>query len=665
MRHLLLLFLVLPLLAAGQSSGSSIFEDALELRSYLTVLSLDPEAPTLAKFSEREEDQFRMRQLLARYAEGDAVPSDPIGDFYRKNPYFTRIQGKAKLLLPGSVFQSVVSMEGNVVTPPLVGAPGPGGIGGIFSATRVADGIARFLVARTKEELTVSFFRKFQAALTENPEIGIMFPATENLLESIDKDIYQYKAYLSSLRYTFLTDLNLLPANLRTLLIVKPDLIDLPPQTQILAEDLLAVSQQLLDKKSAPEALNFLATTAQLQQSGRLSAIGDTTKRKQLADVAAGFQLVNLLSASLLDSESEEDHYLPMEMVAQQLNDPAFVYVYLGLLWQRAEGIAFSNGSSVRNYLGTLAQGVAQYNQFRNSLRLLSYQTGELDTSLDSLKAYADSNNLAYDHFYRYFRAFSGIAEQGLTLYTDFTGTTDSPDNLTGRTLTILRSANELNFNIRKKNYVYGITNLTDLLNALVVTEGGFPHIEEIRKYGTFIATVAQTEDSQEISDAIALIALPAGSANLKKSSKWSFAIGAYSGINYGYEDLDEGQGGNVVAVSAPVGLTVSKGLGRIGSVSLYVPAIDVGAFTAYRFNNNDNVEKLPELEWGNLFAPGAHLIYGLPGNLPIAVGGGFQRGPNIRKIDLALGNGFDNTGGYRWLMFVAVDIPISYFYSK
>ena len=90
---------------------------------------------------------------------------------------------------------------------------------------------------------------------------------------------------------------------------------------------------------------------------------------------------------------------------------------------------------------------------------------------------------------------------------------------------------------------------------------------------------------------------------------------------------------------------------------------IDIGALTAYRFED-DNAEELPDLKFENVLAPGGYLVYDIP-RYPISIGFGAQLGPNLRSV--TNGNlGLNNTKGWRWGAFIAVDIPmISVFNSN
>jgi hypothetical protein len=189
---------------------------------------------------------------------------------------------------------------------------------------------------------------------------------------------------------------------------------------------------------------------------------------------------------------------------------------------------------------------------------------------------------------------------------------------------------------------------------------------QKILKYGFFMASVAEAETSDQVAAAIDAVVLPPGSSVVKKQSRWSAALNAYTGLAGGQERLlDVGLNpSGFAAVAAPVGITVSKGLGNAGSLSLLVPVIDIGALVAFRFED-DQTDLLPKLAWSNIVAPGAYIAYGFFNNIPVSVGLGAQIGPNLRSINPALPTAAETAKGWRWGGFISVDIPLFNLYSR
>ena len=89
-------------------------------------------------------------------------------------------------------------------------------------------------------------------------------------------------------------------------------------------------------------------------------------------------------------------------------------------------------------------------------------------------------------------------------------------------------------------------------------------------------------------------------------------------------------------------------------SLSLFFSLLDIGAITSLNLSE-DEIAPLPELAWQNVFAPGAHLYYGIP-KTPLAAGVGFQYGPALRSIENNVAN--IQNSGYRIQVGLMVDIP-------
>jgi hypothetical protein len=89
------------------------------------------------------------------------------------------------------------------------------GAGGL-NVTNLADGFARFLVKRTKEELNAAFFSKFAELINDKRyrDAQLLFPQTYLTLKAIGSEAYNYEAYLNALRESFEVDLNGLLPNL-------------------------------------------------------------------------------------------------------------------------------------------------------------------------------------------------------------------------------------------------------------------------------------------------------------------------------------------------------------------------------------------------------------------------------------------------------------------
>ena len=195
-------------------------------------------------------------------------------------------------------------------------------------------------------------------------------------------------------------------------------------------------------------------------------------------------------------------------------------------------------------------------------------------------------------------------------------------------------------------------------------------------RYGAFMAAVSEAESPDAVKAAIRAAALPAGSSVIKRETSWNISINSYIGAHYGNEYLepdlsaDDWGWSTIAGLSAPLGLAVSKQMNfpfKSGSISLFASLIDVGAIASFRLED-DATEQLPAIKLENIVAPGIHLVYGIP-KTPLSIGYGWQRGPQLREVHIPDPAGGEPTNrlvsGYRWAIFVAVDIPLFNIYTR
>lgn len=558
----------------------------------------------------------------------------------------------------------------------------PAARGGSF-VTNLADGLAMFLVARTKEELNAAFFSRLQRTMKNEPTFQVLFPSTFNLVYVIDKEIYNYNAYLESLREGFIRDMKTLPMHVRDF--SREQQFIKKEEYRILTEDLLGTAQYLIDGKPPLDMLDFLANTASIQQPERWSGIQEEKVRKSVQDIAMGLKTLNLFSNSIR-VRREGQTWASTGALSDSLQNVSFTYLYLGLLYQQCKDVRYSDGVTLQDVLKKMHGGTELPVTFQNYLRDLS-QTGELlDQSLSILKRRAGTDTISYDDYYR----FATYMFDFLGQITRFRQEVKLPewkieggipvpvgipnlkpgnlDTMENKFLGILRQLYELEFNVRQNHYTSAVNNVAFLLTQ--VLSDGFTFKKEFLKYSNFMASVAEARSSREVATAIDLFALPPGSSRLKKQSAFSVSLNSYGGLAFGWENdvqqevndaLDEKE---VVAISAPVGIDLNFGLKNdLGSLSFYTQLIDVGAIFAYRFSNQTS--RIPEIKFQNIIAPGFYMIYGFGNNIPVSAGIGAQLGPNLRKIDPSAGLSIDETSAWRFGFILSVDIPITHFYTK
>jgi hypothetical protein len=187
-------------------------------------------------------------------------------------------------------------------------------------------------------------------------------------------------------------------------------------------------------------------------------------------------------------------------------------------------------------------------------------------------------------------------------------------------------------------------------------------------KYGNFMANMIKAKNSDDVEQAIESVALPVGSATIKKHSAFSIALNAYVGPYLGSEKIrgvDATSKTNAYGLTAPIGFSINSGWLKSKtygfSVSAFFSVIDLGAPVAFRFADN-KTEEIPTIQLKDIISPGAFLSIGIPG-VPLSVNGGWQMGPNLRKLTgsaaTATSDRYD-----RFSISLVVDIPIFNIYK-
>lgn len=404
-----------------------------------------------------------------------------------------------------------------------------------------------------------------------------------------------------------------------------------------------------------------------------------------MQDIAMGLKTLNLFSNSLRVSQYGQTWVAPPTL-ADSLQDLSFSYLYLGLLYQQARDIQYSDGVSLQEVLKKMHGATELPVSFQNYLRDFT-QTGQLlDQSIDILKRRVGTDTISYDDYYRFATQMFNL----LDLVADFRHQVKLPDwkieggvvipigssnlkpvnldTMEAKFLHILRQLYELEFNVRQNHYTSAVNNVAYLLTQVLGNR--FTFKKDFLRYSNFMASVAEARSSKEVAMAIDLFALPPGSSRLKKQSAFSVSLNSYGGLGYGWENdvqkevNDALKDKNVLSTYAPLGIGFNFGLkDDYGSLSLYTQLVDVGAIFAYRFS--DQTSPIPEIKFQNIIAPGFYMIYGFGNNIPVSAGIGAQLGPNLRKIDPSAGLSVDETNAWRFGLIFSVDIPVTHFYTK
>ncbi len=257
--------------------------------------------------------------------------------------------------------------------------------------------------------------------------------------------------------------------------------------------------------------------------------------------------------------------------------------------------------------------------------------------------------------------------------------------------LPILNEVISIANSINNKSYTTSVISLISIADEVFKSSDDeeVKWLKSLSRYGPFLAAVSNAQSEQDVEKILENFASPVRSYRLKRYSKFSIEINSYLGLRLSNERMigdSKKPKFNSVAFSTPIGITFSTHGEKDWSYSLFISAIDLGALTSVRFADDEieetppddtseempeengtpesgDISTLPELNFQNVFAPGAYFVVGVV-DMPVSFFIGAQYGPTIRNIEF--GSSPTSNESFWSLGFgVAVDIPIFRLFSN
>ncbi len=619
-------------------------------------------------------------------------------------------------------------------------------VGGL-DVTNFTDGLAKFLVERTKQELSVTFFERFKDDLNSSDELKIFFPSTLKVLNAIDNQIYMFDAYLNTLREAFIKDM-----------------VNFYKGFQQLEQ--LPKYKLYFDRY--PDLYTLISTSfyfineySKSVHPGKVLADFDTSTIKFKNDtlqtnLRSSVGVAQLFSESLRSQDKNENNYWIPEDSLDLLWSPdqGLLNIYLGLIYQKGRTIEFvqEDGSKLKfqEILKPIKSTITIFNNsipaYKSFIKKIHGDALEVEGYLEVInnkgKAEKDFND-----YYLLYNASLDLVEDGfgfIDLPFVSLGTKEQLiKDQSEKWFFVARSTGEMYVDIRTKNYSSAALNAVIILDklfpaelnnvklsgslamhnkkleAFLKTSSAFsstevynyiisvkglhetagPNIDTLTlfifnkttgkirnsllKYSTFAAAIAQAQNSDEVKAAIEAIALPVGSASIKRNTTFNISLNAFVGIYAAGEARDAKNVNNhhvnywrfSSGIAAPVGLAFSWGNlkcsdkhKRTGkttggkSIGFFVPLIDIGAVTAMRFKDS-SASITPDIKLQNILAPGFYLHYGF-GKSPVSLLIGGQISPALRSLSAQSAN-VNNQLYTRVGATLTVDIPVLNLYTK
>jgi hypothetical protein len=571
-----------------------------------------------------------------------------------------------------------------------------------FDVTNLADGFAKFIVKRTKEELNIAFFEDFKEYLNkpEYCDFKSLFPMTSKTFNAIGDEIYMYNAYIQMLREAFNKDLQKLPENLPSILENHSNYFDSIPVLRDALKSTFQLAGFVRDGNSPGNIVENL----------------DFSFLKDIdSNAAAAYRTFQLLSVSFKNPEYQ-DHYWYNFSEVKNLLDPnqnKLLQIYLGLLRQEAknEGIAFiSNHKPVGldvlldNAFNKGKSAMALFKNCRQYIQNIMGKAESIEKNWATLsKTQNDSTRI--EIYLQTINKTIDLLESAVDIETIYASTKIHQfKDSCQKYFALLKTSSDLAADINRHNYISAIVNVSDILNQTISKNWRYkinnakakiiqPDLlqlaaaqSKIIKYGNFMAALALAQNSDQVANIIETVAMPAGSARIKRETAFNVSLNAYCGLYYGYEKIhglnNDGlkqvnldfKKWNSFGLSAPIGFAISWGHQGTAkqrlkshiygwSTSAFLSVVDIGALAAFRFNAaNDSVKTVSKIQLKDIISPGIFLSIGLPKS-PISINLGYQLGPLLQQVTAKQNTYSQNYS--RFSISICTDLPVLNFYSR
>jgi hypothetical protein len=327
---------------------------------------------------------------------------------------------------------------------------------GGLDVTNLADGLAKFIVERAKQELSTAFFEKFRQQMGDPryEDLRILFPETYNLLMTIDKDVYNFNRYMASLREAFQHDLSNLFLNFQEVINsdkYKPYFAANPELKSIFSSAMYIIDG--LSRKKHPGDILKDFPLKPLRQSGD-------------SIFAGSVMTMQMISASLRSRQGTENYWVTPDEIQLHFDDDLVTFrIYMGLLYQQASGIWFGPDLSLRKMMAKAAANMDSLAEYKVFIDDLVSRCFMVKGYLDELKG-KKVNEIQFIDYYRYFNGTLDIVGMGVRFCRlPYINIPVSPGFQ--KYMFVARRSGDIYLNVNQTNYASAIANTLAVLDTL------------------------------------------------------------------------------------------------------------------------------------------------------------------------------------------------------
>jgi hypothetical protein len=606
--------------------------------------------------------------LPDKFKNDPALTEGMVLNKFRSNPFFGK---QIDTLLDAGAGADISSLLTNPIS----------AVGGL-DVTNLADGMARFIVNRAKKELNVFFFDKFRNRLDSIPELQILFPNTAQQFRIIGAEIYNYNAYITSLRESFEKDLSGLFVNFPKLLDdpkYAASFNDFPAWRLILKGSFHIISQLNNDVHPGDIIHEFPA------EFGR---------DKVPENFYHAIQLLDVFSQSVRSADKNK-YWIGSDSL-NLLFDRITFRLYMGLVYQNTpDQIVFTNGQDTVNFKTDLLKKFGDNWKdddiltYKNYIRDFGSAIEAVNISLKGIRGKSNDGKASYNDIFLFISASLDFFDHAVSFrelpYIPKTIKNSGFFNYYHTWSFVARQGSDLYLNINNRDYGVAILNVIGIYDTIFsgpfilnAAKGEDYYLSMastkkwILKYGTFMANITRAKSSAEVESIIESTALPAGSSRIKRESAFNIALNSYLGMYVGHEFIQGISNWPVVnnyAVSAPIGVSVTWGGMKCNPKSAgwgiggFISIVDLGALASFRVTDDTTASVAPTIQLQDIIAPGAFFTLNFPKS-PFTLAIGAQMGPLLRSVDES-SHVVSKNAYWRVGMTLTVDIPLLNIYNR
>lgn len=559
--------------------------------------------------------------------------------------------------------------------------------GASLTSNLVAAG-SQFLVERTKEEFSLFFINNLRNKLDSIDLLQKLFPHTYTLLHSISPT--EIPTYGQVWKTAFQNDISALPVNL-----------------------LNWVSNQEKGNlsQSNQDGLQLLNAIHQLQQGMSFEIILNSIANNSKSD--SPLKLIAFIMNNLKTQDALQPWVSTTDINKLNTNGK-YYFIRLLICQEKAlfDNIKIKNEKNEQVALMKYIESELVRENFLKNIGAVLDIFNKISISIQELQLAEDKTKYYQQYTDLFISLF--METERLKWTGNHTGFLNS--EFYKNTVPLFESIKQFTLLIESKNYGGALAEFMKVLKPIndslflkckIDTSMSrkvyilYQLSENVLFYGSFMADILQSDSTEAVKDVIKKYAMPVGSYQVKRRSKFTVGINAYPGLIIGWEknlsrssnSLSSYKQGFNTGITAPIGFNFSWGLrnssntinansyytrfnynekdkkvsafqSRNNSISLFISVIDIGAPFAYYFNQKDSVAGFPDqLKLEQILSPGVFCSWGIK-NTPLALNFGAQITPQLRKIDQAGSPSF-YANSLRFSVGLNMDIPVFSFYTR